>query len=48
MTHTLQVDVGRPVPFNMGNDPFSASVETGVVGHADASAGGIEIVKSGR
>ena len=46
MTHTLQVKVGRPVPFDMGNDSFPASVETGIVSYTDASAGGVEVVES--
>lgn len=42
---TLEVYVGGPIPLDMGNYPFPTTMQTGIVSYADASAGGVEVVK---
>jgi hypothetical protein len=37
--HTLKIDMGRPIPFNMLDDAFAAVVQRRIVGVADADAG---------
>lgn len=37
--------MGGPIPLDMGNYPFPTTMQTGIVSYADASAGGVEVVK---
>lgn len=47
-SRTFEVEMGRPIAFDMGNDTLATAVETGVILYADSRAGGVQIVECSR
>ena len=43
---TLKIQMGGPVPLDMGDHPLPTSMKTWVILYADPGAGGIEVVES--
>lgn len=44
-THTLKIQMRRPVPLNMRDYPFPTSMEAWIILDANASACGVEVVE---